>query len=170
MKARPPDAVVTAVTTPASADRVWESLLLFEQIARRPPLLLRLLLPTPIGTEGRMSPVGAETRCLYERGFLRKRSTRIERGHAYEFDVVEQRLPIGGGIRLLGGGYRLESLEGGSTRIALETRYDGRRRPRWLWRPIEALVCRAFHRHLLEAMDLSANLPEEGLVGAEVEG
>jgi hypothetical protein len=78
--------------------------------------------------------------------------TRIDLRRQYSFSVVEQELSISGGIRLTGGSYVLLELPDGSTRLELETRCVGFARPRWLWRPIEAAVCHAFHRHILGAM------------------
>ena len=87
--------------------------MLYEQIPGRPPWPLRMLLPEPRGTEGSGSAVGNEVRCLYERGFLRKRVTRVDPGRRYDFEVVEQRLTIAGGIRLVGGSYSLRAIDGG---------------------------------------------------------
>jgi hypothetical protein len=151
-QARGASSVVTAMTIAASAARVWDGLMFYEQIPGRPPLALRLLLPSPRGTRGPRSAVGDETRCLYDRGHLLKRVTGIDPRRHYGFDVVEQDVAIGTGIRLTGGGYTLVELPDGSTRLELETRYLSPARPRWLCRPIEAAVCHAFHRHILRGM------------------
>jgi hypothetical protein len=124
----------------------------FEQITHRPPLPLRLLLPSPMRAEGPRSAVGDETRCVYDKGYLLKRVTRVDRCRHYGFDVTEQELKIGAGIQLTGGSYTLRVLPGGSTQIELETRYISGVRPRWLWKRLEAAVCHAFHRHILGAM------------------
>src|SRR5512144_352110 len=136
----------------ASPERVWHGLMFYEQIDGRPPLHLRLLLPLPIGTEGPKSRVGDEVRCSYTSGHLLKRITRIDRGRHYGFEVVEQNLAVGGGLSLAGGCYTLRELPGGRTEVAVATRYQSLRRPTWLWKPIEAVVCHMFHRHLLTAM------------------
>ena len=151
-RAGDPTSIVTGMRFSASPGEVWDGLMFYEQIPRRPPLHLRLLLPVPMRAEGRRSAVGDETRCVYDKGHLLKRATGIDPWRHYAFDVVEQELAIGRGIRLTGGSYTLSELPGGSTRIELETRYVGSLRPRWLWRPIEAAVCHAFHRHILGAM------------------
>ena len=148
----PPDTIVTGFRFSAPPQKVWDGLMFYEQIDRRPPLFLRLLLPVPMRAEGRRSAVGDETRCVYDRGHLLKRVTRIDERRHYGFDVAEQDLAIGGGIRLMGGCYRLLAMAGGATRVELETRYVGRARPRWLWRRIEAVVCHSLHRHILGAM------------------
>jgi hypothetical protein len=147
-----PVSIVTRMTFNASPTEVWKGLMFYEEIGRRPPFHLRLLLPVPIRTEGRVSEVGDEATCLYEGGHLLKRITRIERGDLYEFEVAEQKLSVGGGMRLSGGRYTLRELPDGRTEVAVETRYVSTRRPRWFWRPLERLVCHWFHRYLLGSM------------------
>ena len=147
-----PAAVLTRAAVAAPPERVWEALLFFEQIEERPPFLLRLLLPRPLRTVGSKSAVGDEAVCLYEKGRLVKRVTRVEPGRLYVFVVAEQDLSIGGSVRLLGGSYELRKLSDGGTEIALETLYESPLRPRWLFAPAEAAVCHAFHRHILAVM------------------
>jgi hypothetical protein len=81
-----------------------------------------------------------------------KRVTCVEKGLLFAFDVVEQRLRIGRGIRLLGGRYLLREAGSRRTEVTLETSYAS---PGWAWglfRSVEAAVCHAFHRHILGAM------------------
>lgn len=144
--------VVTRTSLSASTDQVWRGLVFYEELKGRPPLYLRLLLPVPIGNEGRISEVGDETKCLYERGHLLKRITRIEPEDLYEFEVAEQALRFGGGMRLSGGRYTLRELPGRRTELSVETRYVSTKWPRWFWRPLERLVCHWFHRYLLRSM------------------
>ena len=121
-----PVSIVTGTTLASSVEGAWGGLMLYEQIPGRPPWPLRMLLPEPRGTEGSGSAVGNEVLCVYEGGFLRKRVTRVDPGRRYDFEVVEQRLTIAGGIRLVGGSYSLRAITEGSTRVELETRYVGR--------------------------------------------
>jgi hypothetical protein len=138
-------------------ERVWGGLALYEQLVDRPSPLLRLLLPRPVRAEGRKSEVGDVIRCIYDTGYLLKRVTRMDAPHNYEFDVVEQVLRVGGRIRLLGGRYTLRPIAADRTLVELETRFVSPRRPRWLWRSIEGMVCHMFHRHILRSM--RSNLP-----------
>lgn len=147
-----PASIVTRRRFAAPPERVWSSLVLYEEIDQRPPLRLRLFLPVPVGNEGRISEVGDEAKCLYESGHFLKRITRIERGTLYEFEVAEQRLSVGGGIRLSGGRYTLKQLPDGATGVSIETRYISTKWPRWFWRPLEKMVCHWFHRYLLGSM------------------
>ena len=144
--------VVTRMVFAASSERIWGELLFYEQILDPPPLHLRLVLPVPMGVEGRKSQVGDTARCLYEGGFLMKRVTGIERGLRYEFEILEQNLPVGGGMSLQGGSYALRRLRQGCTEVSLTTAYMSPMRPRWLWRRLESVVCHAFHRHILRSM------------------
>lgn len=144
--------VITRMSFTAPPARVWEGLVFYEEIGERPPLHLRLLLPVPVRTEGRISEVGGQAKCVYERGHLMKRVTHIQGGKLYQFEVAEQQLSIGGGMRLCGGAYALRELPDGQTEVAVETRYVSTKWPRWLWAPLERIVCHAFHRYLLRAL------------------
>lgn len=144
--------VVTRMSLAGSPTRVWEALALYEEIDERPPLHLRLLLPVPLRNEGQISEIGDEAKCLYEGGHLLKRITQIQQGHLYEFEVAEQELSVGGGMRLAGGSYTLRELPDGRTEVALQTRYVSTKWPRWFWKPLERLVCHWFHRYLLGSM------------------
>lgn len=147
-----PVSVVTQMIFNVPPDRVWKGLVFYEELAGRPPLYLRLLLPVPIRNLGKVSNVGDEVTCLYEEGQLVKRITKIERDTLYEFEVAEQALSIGAGMRLCGGYYRLRALPDNQTEVSVATRYFSPRWPRWLWTPLEKVVCHCFHRHLLRSM------------------
>jgi len=144
--------VVTRVNIAATCDEVWKRLMFYEQIDRPPPLHLRFFLPLPLRTAGRKSEIGDEVKCLYAGGHLLKRITHVDRDRSYVFDVVEQDLDFGGGIRLLGGSYSLSQLPNGYTRVELRTRYVSHNRPRWLCRMIESVVCHMFHRYILSTI------------------
>jgi hypothetical protein len=144
--------IVTRMDVAGPRDAVWDHLMFYEEIRERPPLYLRLLLPVPLRTEGRKSRVGDEAKCVYASGYLVKRVTRLDHGRCYEFDVAEQALRIGGSMRLQSGSYTLRALPDGRTSVMLETRYASAKRPQWLWRRIEALVCHAFHRYILSVI------------------
>ena len=144
--------VATSMVFRAAPAAVWERLMFYEQIDQRPPLHLRLLLPVPIETNGRKSEPGDEARCLYEGGYLIKRVTEVEPGRRYAFEIAEQALTVGGGMRLSGGEYLIRDLERGRAEVRIVTRYASPKRPRWLWRRIEQAVCHSFHRHILRAM------------------
>jgi hypothetical protein len=124
-----PVSVVTQMIFAAPPAQVWKGLVFYEELGGRPPLHLRLLLPIPIRNVGKVSDVGDEATCLYEGGHLLKRITRIERGDLYEFEVAEQALSVGGGMRLSGGRYTLRGLPDGQTEVAVETRYLSRKWP-----------------------------------------
>lgn len=146
------DRVVTKLRFKCSPEQAWQNLMFYEQIERRPPLHLLALLPKPIRTEGRKSEVGDVATCLYEGGHLLKKVTEIQEARYYGFDVIEQTLAFGGGMKLSHGAYTLTPLADGGTDVSVETNYTSSRRPRSLWRPIEALVAHSFHRFILREM------------------
>ena len=144
--------VATSMIFDAAPAAVWNRLMFYEQIDQRPPLHLRLLLPTPIQTAGRKSEIGDEARCLYRGGYLIKRVTQVEPRRRYVFEVAEQVLEVGGGVKLSGGEYVIRELDRGRAEVRIVTRYTSPRWPRWLWRRVERAVCHSFHRHILRAM------------------
>lgn len=144
--------VKTSMPIAATPETIWDRLVFYEQLEGRPPLHLRLLLPVPLGTEGAKENVGDEARCLYEGGHLIKRVTGLEPPHRYVFEVAEQALEIGGGMRLSGGQYEIRELAPGRCELEITTRYTSKRWPRWMWKPVERAVCHSFHRHLLREM------------------
>lgn len=153
-----PTTVITPMVMAVGQPQVWQSLLFYEQIDRPPPLLLRLLLPRPLGTEGSKAAVGDQSTCLYESGHLLKRVTEIDPMRLYAFSVVEQQLTLGRGIVLNGGAYSLRTLQDAGTELRVTTHYSSRTRPRWLMQPIEIFVCHMFHRFLLRSIRAKARL------------
>jgi len=150
-------AVRTRTRIPSSPERVWDALMFYEQIDARPPLYLRLLLPLPTGADSRTAEIGGEVKCSYQSGYLLKRLTRIDPPRHYGFEVVEQNLTLGGGLRLSGGCYALRELPSSGTELTVTTRYSGARRPRWLWKAVEVAVCHGFHRYLLASIRARAD-------------
>ena len=153
-----PTTIVTQAIFDASRAHTWESLIFYEEVKDRPPLHLRLLLPVPIRTEGDKKRVGGEAMCVYEGGHLLKRTTLIEEGELYEFEIAEQALAVGGSMRLSGGRYTLREVASGRTEVSVETRYTSTKWPRWFWQPLERFVCHMFHRFLLRSMRRKAEL------------
>jgi hypothetical protein len=145
------ETVITRLQLEARLDVVWHHLMFYEEIPERPGLLLRTLLPHPVATRGDKTRVGATVRCVYRHGALAKRITSVDPPHLLQFEVVEQRLGIEDCVVALGGSYRLSACRGG-TDLALLTEYRTYLGPRDLWRPLEALLVRQLHRHVLSGV------------------
>ncbi|MGA8223354.1 MAG: SRPBCC family protein [Candidatus Acidiferrales bacterium] len=146
--------VETSVRIPANPETVWRQMLMYEDVPARPPLLLRLLLPNPVRTQGGKTRVGSSVQCTYDSGHLAKRITAVEPPHRLEFDVIEQRIGIEGCITTLGGSYRIQA-RGADSEIILTTNYLGHLRPRRLWRPFERFLAHQLHTHILDGMRAS---------------
>jgi hypothetical protein len=146
------DAVATTARFPASPEAVWQGILFYEEVPRRPLWFLRMFLPRPLRTEGEKRQVGAIVRCSYDGGHhLMKRITAVEAPHLVRFEVIEQRLGIEDCASMTEGSYEIRAA-GDGAEVLLTTRYCGHLRPRWLWRPLERALAHLVHRHILGGM------------------
>jgi hypothetical protein len=144
-------AVATPVVFQTSPEAVWNRIMFYEEVPGRPPFLLRAFLPQPVRTEGAKTRTGAAVRCIYKRGDLTKRITAVDPMHYLQFEVIDQHLGIESCVLTLGGSYEI-SKRGDKTDVVLTTRYQAYLRPRYLWRPLEALLIRQLHRHILRGI------------------
>jgi hypothetical protein len=145
------DVVQTAVHFDASPEAVWQGMLFYEEVPRRPMPLLRLFLPVPLRTQGEKTRVGAIIECTYDGGYLEKCITSVERARSVRFDVLVQQLGVEDCISMQGGSYELRP-DGAGSELVLTTAYRGHLRPRWLWRPLESFLAHRLHHHILDGM------------------
>lgn len=145
------EAVATVVRFDATPEAVWQGILFYEEVPRRPLWFLRVFLPRPVRTEGRKTEVGALIRCTYDGGLLIKRITAVEPARLVRFEVLEQRLGVDDCVSMGEGSYEIRR-DGDGSEVVLTTWYRGHLRPRWLWRPLERYLGHAVHRHILEGM------------------
>jgi hypothetical protein len=145
------DVVTTTAQFDGPPDDVWQRMMFYEEVPHRPSLLLRMLLPTPVRTEGGTKEVGTVVACTYSRGGLTKRITVLDRPRLVRFEVLEQNLGIERCMTTVEGAYEFRA-EGTGTRVTLTTQYRGHLRPRRLWRPLERLLAHRLHRHILDGM------------------
>ncbi|MGZ6071954.1 MAG: hypothetical protein ACXWK8_12115 [Myxococcaceae bacterium] len=150
-----PSAVVEEITSrlqlPASPAEVWRSLKFYEEVPSRPGVLLRIGLPAPVRSEGEKTRMGGTVRCVYEGGYVLKRTTSAEPPNVLRFEVFEQRLGLEHCLSLSDGVYEIRAVSGGSE-VALTTRYRGHLRPRALFRPLERRLTHEIHGHILAGM------------------
>lgn len=148
-------------------ETVWNELKFYEEIPGCAPWLLRLVLPAPTRTRGDKKTPGAIVHCAYDSGDLFKRIVAVDAPRSIEFEVIRQRLGVEGCIEAMYGSYRLESC-GGGTDILLTTNYRAYLHPRFLWRPVEKLLARRLHRHILKGMSeaLLQTAPARSAAGA----
>jgi hypothetical protein len=158
------ETVISTVRLDADPASVWNRLMFYEEVPRRPAWLLRVLLPRPVRTEGDKQRIGAIVRCVYTGGHLAKRITAVEEPCVLGFEVVEQRLGIEGCIITESGSYHIDDC-GCGTKLALTTNYQAYLRPRSLWRHVEALLVNQLHRHILSGIT-AAVLPHHSALRA----
>jgi hypothetical protein len=160
----PHDVVIATVETEqtfaAPSQRVWSSIMFYEQVEHEPPFLLKLALPRPVRAEGSMQAVGDVQRCIYQRGELVKQITRHDYGQLIEFRVTEQHLHFEHDVTLIDGSFRLAKIDANHTRVTLVSRYIRHLRPAWLWESMERKIVHTLHGHVLEGMRRRAEGPE----------
>jgi hypothetical protein len=145
------EAVETALHLDATPEEVWQGILFYEEVPRRPLWFLRIFLPRPIRTDGDKTRVGAIVRCTYDGGHLLKRITAVEPARLVRFDVLEQRLGVEDCVSMSQGSYEIRATGDGSE-VVLTTRYRSHLRPRRLWRALERYLAHRLHRHILDGM------------------
>jgi hypothetical protein len=145
------DVVTTTAMFDAPPDDVWQRMMFYEEVPQRPSLLLRMLPPTPVRTQGGSKEIGTVVACTYSRGGLTKRITVLDRPRLVRFDVLEQNLGIERRMTTVEGSYEFRAV-GAGTRVTLTTQYCGHLRPRRLWKPLERLLAHRLHRHILDGM------------------
>lgn len=160
--------ITTRLRLPASPAQVWGSLKFYEEVPSRPGVLLRMGLPAPVRSEGEKTRVGGTVRCVYEGGYVLKRTTSAEPPNVLRFEVFEQRLGLEHCLSLSDGVYEIRAAPGGAE-VALTTRYRGHLRPRVLFRPLERRLTHEIHGHILAgmrtALEAAAAQPAAAKVG-----
>ena len=165
----PPPPAVTVRTVrviDAPLPAAWDGVMFYEDVAHDPPWLLRLGLRRPLRTVGYAVNVGDRKTCLYTRGHLTKQVTAVRPHERLEFAVVEQRMFEDYSVRLTGGSFAFERVDGARTRVTLTNRYEPLLRPRWAWQPVEAHVVHLLHGHVLEGMAREADRRRETTAAA----
>ena len=159
----PPNRFVDAITTTGIVDAppndVWLRVLFYEEVPRRPPFMLRALLPSPVRMHPQRRKLGAAVECAYTRGSIVRRITLLDKPWTVRFEVLDQRLGIERCVTAVEGVYEIRAAPRGA-QVKLVTKYRGHLRPRWVWRPVERVLAHAFHRHILTGMGATRIEPE----------
>ena len=142
----------TKLTVDATAKEAWDAIMFYEEVEHRPPMLLNLALPKPIRSVGSKNREGEIVRCIYDRGILVKRISRVVPEEQLVFDVMYQKLHFEKDVELKDGSFNLSERIDGKTDIVLATRYERKLSPAWIWQPIETKVVHTLHEHVLEGM------------------
>ncbi|MBU6413171.1 MAG: SRPBCC family protein [Planctomycetes bacterium] len=150
------ETVVTRVEIAAEPDRVWDSLMYYEEVTHPPPWILRVGLARPTATEGWSRKVGETKKCLYNKGWITKRVTGVETNRTLTFDVIEQNIGYERDVRLTGGSFELEPMAGGGTRLVMKTAYRPLLGPRFGWAWAEHLAVGILHEYVGEGIAIRA--------------
>ncbi len=150
------ETVVTRVEIAAAPDRVWDSLMYYEEVTHPPPWILHVGLARPTATEGWSRRVGETKKCLYNKGWITKRVTGVEANRKLTFDVIEQHIGYERDVRLTGGAFELEPMASGGTRLVMRTHYQPLLGPRFGWTWAEHLAVGILHEYVGEGISIRA--------------
>jgi RNA polymerase subunit RPABC4/transcription elongation factor Spt4 len=148
----PVETVRTGTTIRASTDAAWRSIMYYEEVRHDPPLILRIGLARPLLAQGRSDRVGDVKTCIYNKGYLSKRTTAVKPGEMLAFEVIGQQIGYEHDVRLRSGAFEFEPAGENQTRVTLSTTYEPLLSPRWVWRPFERYAVHTLHGHVLEGM------------------
>jgi hypothetical protein len=150
------ESISTSIIMHVTPQEAFDAVTFYEQVHHQPPLLLRMLLPRPLHTTGGAVKVGDVKVCVYSKGKLIKRITRVEPGKLLAFEVIGQDHFENRSIRLIGGSFNFEPSPGGGTRVTLITQYQPLLGPRFWWKPSEKWATHELHDHVLLGMAMKA--------------
>ena len=97
-----------------------------------------------------------------------KRIVNVEPPHFLQFEVIEQRLGIEDCTLTLGGSYQIRPCED-ATDVLLTTHYRAYLYPRFLWRPLEALLVGQLHNHIVDGIRQAILLINPAVLAAVAE-
>ena len=158
---RPVERVSTEVVVDVPRERVWESLVFYEEVTHPPPWILEVGLARPLRTQGQARSVGDVKRCIYNKGPITKRLTAVEPGRRLAFEVIEQQIGYERDVRLVGGAFELEDAGAGKTRVRLVSEYEPKLGPRVAWRWGERIAFGTLHGYVIEGVRRKAGMAVE---------
>jgi len=150
-----PVTLSNSVVIDAPVEQVWDELATVDlSVARSAPLLIRALLPQPLGVVGEGAHVGAERRVTFHNGVVVARVIRSEPPLRFDMDLTvteSGREFFDHWARLGRSSFVLEPLPDGRTRLTHATSYEPRVTVRWYSDPIERRLGHLLQGHVVEA-------------------
>jgi len=150
--------VRTRLHVMATPQEAWDAIMFYEEVDHQPPWLLSLALPKPVRSIGNKRNPGEVVHCVYDRGQLVKRISKVDPQRELAFDVIEQELHFERDVTLMSGSFLItpvnEQNQADGVFLELTTRYQRHLRPTHVWQPIEKLVIHTLHEHVLTGMRL----------------
>ena len=167
--------IVTSVEIDASASRVWDHVLAFEELPQQRAWYFRWGIACPERARIRGAGVGATRFCEFTTGTFVEPITAWKPGRRLAFDVTDQPAPmfelspyahvhpphLHGYLRSKRGEFVLTALDNGRTRLEGHTWYEFDMQPQFYWTLWSDSMIHSIHeRVLLHIKDLSEASPE----------
>ncbi|HEX8699132.1 MAG TPA: hypothetical protein VF815_09875, partial [Myxococcaceae bacterium] len=150
-----PVTLSNSVIIDAPLEQVWDELATVDlSVVQKAPVLVRALLPQPLGVQGEGAHAGAERRVIFHNGVVLARVIRSEPPLRFEMDltVTESGKEFFDHWARLGHStFVLEPLPDGRTRLTHATSYEPRVTVRWYSDPIERRLGHLLQGYVIEA-------------------
>ncbi len=154
-------------TVNTSVNQFWNNFMFYEDTGEEAPFLFAIGFPKPIKTIGSRNKVGDITTCVYNKGYLIKKITKINNmsyKKLLQFSVLEQKNIEDRSIQLIGGSVNAVSISSKQTSVHYKTTYQPKLTPRWVWRPFEVATVNALHKHITQKVLERASLEQINIV------
>lgn len=134
----------------------WKAVRFYEETTKKPPLILRIILPIPKRVVGDHSIEGGISKCEYSDGaFIVKEVTSLVKPSKLEFIVVENSYHFDRLIRLCGGKILLIEETSNKTKIIMTTYYENTSFLNSLLEPFIKLIIRSLHKFVIQEINYS---------------
>ena len=154
--------IQTGLTINSTPEEAWNAIMFYEDVEHAPPWLLHLALPKPIRSQGDKRRAGEVVTCFYNCGEIKKRISAVLPPRRLVFDVVSVQMRSENYAHLKDGSFEISPVGDKRCRITLQTRFERKLQPAFIWEPIEREVIHTLHGHVLEGMRRKAEGPKAG--------
>lgn len=142
------ESVASTVSIAATAAEVWNTIKAVDQVHVPKPFLLRIGLPVPVECLLQQEGLGGKRVCRFKKGEIEERITEWDPPRRMGLQIMRVTVPGRHWLKLQDAWYELEE-HGGRTQITRVTRYRSELRPRWYWKPLEAMGVESEHDYIL---------------------
>lgn len=150
---------VTNQIIDAGKSNIWKKIGFYEHVKRRPPAILRAVLPVPQEVDGRHNAVGDICRCKYsDGGYLTKRITRIDNEGIIEFEIIEQSIRYQESVKLLGGYIQLKEISSQQCVVTMLTYFENSTKPLHLFNFFIKWGIKVMHRFVMKDLQKQLHL------------
>jgi hypothetical protein len=154
------ETVVSAVILEARPERIWDALLVMDDVSAEKPVLLQIGLPIPKRCTLDGIGVGATRTCHFNSGVIEERVTNWDPPRRLDMQIVRVTIPGRHWLGFERTSFVIEGLSPNHARVTRTTTISSKLRPAWYWRFFERMGIAAEHDYVLRS--LAVSLKQEG--------